>query len=137
MPHQCVHCSRLYPNAAKELIEGCKCGSHFFFFIKDEVYEKLKNEKSQILEIVDIPEESKQRIEREVREITGIREDEPVILDLESVRVLQPGKFEIDVVSLFNKQKPIVYKLGEGKYIIDIASSLNKGQKERSEKNAK
>jgi len=48
-------------------------------------------------------------------------EDEmvPVILDLESVRVLQPGKFEIDIVSLMNR-KPIVFKLEEGKYLIDI-----------------
>ena len=46
-------------------------------------------------------------------------ESKPVILDLESIRVLSPGKFEIDIVSLMNR-KPIVFKLQEGKYIIDI-----------------
>ena len=46
-------------------------------------------------------------------------ESKPVILDLESIRVLQPGKFEIDIVSLMNR-KPIVFKLSEGKYVIDI-----------------
>jgi predicted nucleic acid-binding Zn-ribbon protein len=48
-------------------------------------------------------------------------EDEarPVILDLESVRVLGNGKFEIDIVSLMNR-RPIVFKLSEGKYLIDI-----------------
>ena len=30
--------------------------------------------------------------------------DKPVILDLESVRVLKPGKFEIDIVNLFSKE---------------------------------
>ena len=51
-------------------------------------------------------------------------EDKPVILDLESVRVLNPGKFEIDIVSLMNR-KPIVFKLQEGKYLIDIESGIN------------
>ena len=46
-------------------------------------------------------------------------ENKPVILDLESVRVMKPGKFEIDIVSLMNR-RPIVFKLQEGKYLIDI-----------------
>jgi len=48
----------------------------------------------------------------------------PVILDLESIRVLKPGKFEIDVVNLFSRKRPLIYKLEEGKYIIDLASTL-------------
>lgn len=54
----------------------------------------------------------------------GIDEEDPVILDLESVRILKPGKFEIDVVKLLGKKTPIIYKLEEGKYIIDLASTL-------------
>ena len=46
-------------------------------------------------------------------------EEKPVILDIESVRTLGPGKFELDIVSLMNR-KPVVFKLQEGKYIIDI-----------------
>jgi predicted nucleic acid-binding Zn-ribbon protein len=62
----------------------------------------------------------KKRIEEDVRSILKIEdESDPVILDLESVRVTQPGKFEIDIVSLMNR-KPIVFKLEEGKYLIDI-----------------
>jgi len=56
----------------------------------------------------------------------GIEEKEavPVILDLESIKVLKPGKYEIDVVNLFSKKRPLIYKLEEGKYIIDLASSI-------------
>ncbi len=65
-------------------------------------------------------------MEKDVRDIIGVseKEDIPVILDLESIRVLRPGKFEIDVVNLFNKKRPLIYKLEEGKYIIDLASTL-------------
>ncbi|MFA6023428.1 MAG: Zn-ribbon containing protein [Candidatus Pacearchaeota archaeon] len=121
MPHQCVHCSKVYPNASKELIEGCECGSHFFFFIRDEIANKLKENPVEI----EFKQADKVEIEKEVREIIGIEdEDAPVILDLESVKVLGPGKFEIDVVNLFNRNKPLIYKLEEGKYIIDLASAF-------------
>jgi len=46
------------------------------------------------------------------------------------VRVTGSGKFEIDVVNLFNKERPLIYKLEEGKYIIDLASTLQQNMKE-------
>lgn len=137
MPHQCVHCSKVYPDAARELLAGCSCGSHFFYFIKKEFYEKLKdqstkNEVQQTLENLD--KFDKVKMERDVREIIGITQQEeiPVILDLESIKVVSPGKFEIDVVNLFNKKRPLIYKLEEGKYIIDLASTLRVNAEELS-----
>ena len=44
----------------------------------------------------------------------------PVILDIESIRVVSPGKYEIDVVNLFNKDRPVIFKVSDGKYIIDL-----------------
>lgn len=79
------------------------------------------------LPTIELKQEEKQRIEKDVREMIGAeKEDVPVILDLESVKVLGEGKFEIDVVNLFNKKRPLIYKLEEGKYIIDLASTLQK-----------
>jgi predicted nucleic acid-binding Zn-ribbon protein len=121
MPHQCVHCGKIYEQVSKELIAGCICGSHFFFYIKDAQFEKLKEEKALPIELKT---EEKIKIESDVREMIGIEEEEPVILDLESVRVLKPGKFQIDIVNLFRKDRPLIYKLEEGKYIIDLASTL-------------
>tara|TARA_Y100000310_G_C20686159_1_gene819143 strand:- start:2680 stop:3096 length:417 start_codon:yes stop_codon:yes gene_type:complete len=121
MPHECVHCSKLYPNAAPELLKGCSCGSHFFFYIKDEQLEKLKREKEMPIQLNN---EEKVQMEKDVREMIGIKEEEPVILDFESVRVKGPGKFELDIVNLFSKKRPLIYKLEEGKYVIDLAASL-------------
>lgn len=120
--HQCVHCGKLYENVSNEIIQGCTCGSHFFFFIKSQQYEKLKEEKASAID--NLTEQDKVRIEKDVREMIGIKEEEPVILDFESISVIEPGKFHIDIVSLFDKRKPLVYKLEEGKYIIDLASTL-------------
>lgn len=122
MPHQCVHCKRILPVANKELLEGCaSCGGKFFFYIKEEQLEKIQENP------IEIPQKEKEKMEMEVREIAGIQDSEmPVILDLESVRAVGPGKYEIDIVNLFRKDRPLIYKLEEGKYIIDLANSLAK-----------
>ncbi len=129
MPHQCVKCSRIIPMGNKELLEGCgDCGSHFFFYIRDEQLQAIKEKP------LEIPEEEKETIEKDIREMAGItEEDSPVILDLESVRVTGEGKYELDIVNLFNKNRPLIYKLEEGKYIIDLASTLNQSVKDLKE----
>jgi len=106
------------------LLEGClDCKSHFFFYIRDEQLEEIKKNP------INIPEEEKAKVEKDIRELAGIvKEDAPVILDIESVRSIGDGKFEIDLVNLFKKDRPLVYKLEEGKYIIDL-STLNQGKK--------
>ena len=116
MPHQCVRCEKLYDDGAEELLKGCSCGGKFFFFMKS----LPKEEK------IKLSEEEKKQIENDVFEIIGDEvSDEPVILDIESIRVNKPGKYEIDLIDLF-KGKPLVYKMADGKYVIDIASSFEK-----------
>ena len=123
MPHQCVHCGKIIEVGSKEILEGCgNCKSRFFFYIRDEQVLKIKE--SQEIPIPEFDNVDKIQVEKDVREILDIQDDEkPVILDLESVRVISPGKFEIDLVSLMNR-KPIVFKIQEGKYIIDLESGL-------------
>ena len=125
MPHQCVHCSKIIPAASKEILEGCgNCGGKFFFYIRDE-QAKLIEETKQI-PLKEFDSIDKKKVEEDVRSILKIEDDEkPVILDLESVRILGPGKFELDLVSLLNR-RPIVFKLEEGKYIIDLDLGLEK-----------
>lgn len=130
--HQCVHCGGMYPAGSKELLEGCSsCGSHFFFYVRDEYIQKIKESKENPIEM---PVGEKKRVEKEIREMAGITDEEtPVILDIESVRVTSPGKFEIDLVNLFKRDRPLVYKIGEGKYIIDLSSTLSKDIKNITE----
>lgn len=133
MPHQCVHCSRIIAPGSREILDGCSgCGGKFFFYIRDEQAKQMKEQK-QMEKVfpIELKKEDKQEMEREVRDILGIENAmKPVILDLESVRVLKPGKFEIDLVSLMNR-KPIIFKLEEGKYVIDLESSLPVKEKKK------
>lgn len=122
MPHQCVRCNAFYPDGAKEILTGCSCGARLFFFIKKQQVEEGK-------ELVNtLTEEDKKSIEEDVAEIFHIKQedpDRPVVLDLEAIRILKPGKYELDLVHLFKKD-PMIIKLEEGKYFIDLAQAFKK-----------
>ena len=84
--------------------------------------------------LLEIPVEEKIKVEQDIREMAGIVDaDAPVILDIESIRIRGEGKFELDIVKLFRRDIPLVYKLEEGKYIIDLASTLKTNVKNLKE----
>jgi predicted nucleic acid-binding Zn-ribbon protein len=105
----------LYGDGSDELLKGCPCGGKLFFFVRD---------KKQIEEVtLKLNEEERLQIEKDVLELIGEQQDTPVILDLESIRVTNSGKYEIDLVQIF-KGEPLVYKMDDGKYVIDIPTSF-------------
>ncbi len=122
MPHQCVRCNTLYQDGAKEILQGCSCGAKLFFFIRQQHIEEGRKLAS------DLTEEDKQHIAEDVSEILHIKQedpDRPVILDVEAIRVLKPGQYELDLVHLFKKD-PMIIKLEEGKYFIDLTQAFKK-----------
>ena len=119
MPHKCVKCNKSYKDDSPELLTGCQCGGKFFLFTKNSNLPKVESQ------VKNLTSKEKEKIERDVMDIVGnqIEKDKPVILDLESVNVLQPGKFELDITHLLNRE-PLIYKTEDGKYIIDLATSF-------------
>lgn len=123
MPHQCVRCNTFYEDGAQELLKGCTCGGRLFFFIKQEKLEDMKN----IAGDANLTKKDKEQIERDIFDLVGseIDRDQPVILDLEAIRVLRPGKYELDLVHLF-KGEPLIFKVEDGKYMIDLVQSFER-----------
>ena len=122
MPHQCVRCNTMYADGAQEILKGCSCGARLFFYIK-----KKHMEESQEL-ISNLTDDEKIHIEKDVAEIIHIKQedpDKPVVLDIEAIRILKPGKYELDLVHLFKKD-PLIIKLDEGKYMIDLSQAFKK-----------
>lgn len=128
MPHQCVHCSEIYDDGSEEILKGCsKCGGRFFFYLTQEKIDKIKSKEEEGTGLNELSKSEKEQIEEDVREIVGVEEvDAPIILDFESVKVLKPGKYLLDIYNLFKKERPLIYKLDDGKYIIDLAASTEK-----------
>jgi len=128
MPHQCVRCGRIYPDAAKQLIQGCDdCHGRFFFFIRKEAMIK-KAEKIRD----SFSDDQIKEMEDDVRGIVNgtLEEEMPVILDLETIHMLAPGKYEVDISSLM-RGKPVIVNVGDGKYFIDIFTLFDKNKKSR------
>lgn len=92
--------------------------------MSQEKLDQIKGTKDNELEqLGDLSPNEKKQIEEDVREIAGIKDiDAPVILDFETVKVIRPGKYILDIPNLFSKKRPLVYKLEDGKYIIDITA---------------
>lgn len=124
MPHTCIHCSSIYPDAAPEILKGCsKCNSKFFFYITNEKLRKMKENSVGI----ELNNSERKQIEADVRDIVGISEEEdsPIIMDFESIKVLKPGKYVIDLHNLFTRERPLIYTLEDGKYVIDLTSQIS------------
>ena len=92
MPHQCTHCSRIISDASVELLKGCECGSRFFYYIKQEKLDEMKNEVRQVMSELD--KADKVQIEKDIRELTGLCDepDKPIILDIQTFKMLPPPK---------------------------------------------
>ncbi len=126
MPHQCVRCNEFYEDGSAEILTGCKCGSRLFFYINKKKLEAAQKKREEF-EKLDVKD--KKKIEEDVYDIIGTemeKDNTPVVLDFEAIRISQPGKFELDLVKLFDKKNPLVYRLGEGKYVIDIAETFKR-----------
>ena len=126
MPHQCVRCNTFYEDGAQELLKGCSCNGKLFFFIKKDKLEEMK----KLTDDINLSKKDKEQIEQDVFDLVGsdIDKSQPVILDLEAIKVMRPGKYELDLVHLF-KNEPLIFKLEDGKYMIDLVQSFDKFRK--------
>lgn len=122
MPNKCTMCGKIHPDDAKYLLEGCdQCGNKFFFYVREEHIKQME-EDTKNLTRTEVKE-----IEADVRDIIPeeASPDETVVLDLEAIRIIKPGKYMIDVTTLFN-QRPVVIRVGSGRYEIDLSTIKKK-----------
>lgn len=127
MPHQCVQCNTFYDDGSKEILAGCSnCKGKFFFYVnKNKIDEARK-------QAANLSKKDRKQIEHDVMDIIGdeIDRERPVVLDIESINILGPGKYELDLVNLFTSKQPLIYKLEDGKYVIDIIETFRRHNEE-------
>jgi len=105
-----------------------------FYYIRPEKFKKMQAEAAEKKAKLDVDE--RKQIEEDVYDMIGddIDRDKPIILDLESVEVLEPGKYNLDIVKLFKNNEPFIIKLEDGKYYVDLVENfkrLGEGKKKR------
>jgi uncharacterized protein len=134
MPHQCVRCGNLYEDGQIDIIAGCKCGAKMFYYIKPEKFKRLKDDAAK--KPVQLKPEEREQIEQEVYDLIGneIDREKPVILDMETIEVLQPGKYNLDLVKLFKANEPFIIKLEDGKYYVDLIENFSRLRESKTKK---
>jgi predicted nucleic acid-binding Zn-ribbon protein len=132
MPHKCTKCGREFKDGTTDILKGCpSCGGKKFLYIKPEdLHKDILEEKS----IEDVIEEKKDTL----LEVSSERDEEPVeIYDrIESIRVLNPGSYELNLEKLAKSDEMVMQMGKDDKYIVDLLS-MGKVEKDKKKKKKK
>ncbi|MFP4115816.1 MAG: Zn-ribbon domain-containing protein [Candidatus Aenigmatarchaeota archaeon] len=123
MPHKCLNCGKVLDEDSDELMEGCSnCGQKLF------VYEegKKKMDEGERETIVQDVEEFIDSLEEE--EEAKERLKDAMEFDLESIKVEEPGVYEINLRKLL-EEVPLIVEMKEGEYYIYLPSAFSKERK--------
>jgi len=122
MPHKCTQCGREFEDGSTKILKGCpSCGGKKFLYIREaERHDDVLKEKT----IEDIARDTGEDV-LEVRE--GRQRDEIEVFErIESIRILGPGSYELNIEKLARSDEVVVGLEKEGKYMVDILSMAKK-----------
>ncbi|MCK4269178.1 MAG: Zn-ribbon domain-containing protein [Methanogenium sp.] len=125
MAHKCTKCGREFADGSIKILKGCpSCGGNKFLYIRNtDLHKDVLEEKS----VETIAAETKE----EIMEIKPEIHSEVDIYDrIESIRVLNPGSYELNIEKLAESDELVVRVGNEEQYIVDILS-MSKSKKKR------
>ncbi|WP_445476113.1 Zn-ribbon domain-containing protein [Methanococcoides methylutens] len=138
MPHKCTRCEKIFEDGAEVILSGCpNCGWNKFLYVKDmepntdiedTVAEELpEKEKAEITDPAD-------QFIREIDDIIGIDHQEREVVEeegerVESVRILGPGSYELNLNSLLERDEIVMAIKQDGTYAVDLSSAFRKKKK--------
>jgi len=101
MPHRCTKCGRVFADGDVSILNGCECGNNKFIYIPKDKGKEIEEIKEQF--------ESFERIE--------------------SVRIIEPGRYELNIEKLLSSGEIVIALQEDGKYAIHLPSLLKKKKK--------
>ncbi|MDQ1251298.1 MAG: uncharacterized protein QG646_371 [Euryarchaeota archaeon] len=142
MPHRCTRCGTIFEDGDSVILSGCpNCGWNKFLYVKKEVKgledqvnpaldeQKLDIESSldEVVRSIDEALSSEQDDKKQEPEAERETEGERV----ESVRILGPGSYELNLNSLLERQELVMAIKEEGSYALHLPSVF----KQKKDKN--
>ncbi|KLK88112.1 Zn-ribbon containing protein [Methanoculleus sediminis] len=123
MPHKCTQCGREFEDGSTKILKGCpSCGGKKFLYIREaERHDDVLKEKS----IDEIARETGEEV-LEVKQGQRKKEEIEVFERIESIRILGPGSYELNIEKLARSDEVVVGLEKEGKYVVDILSMAKK-----------
>ncbi len=122
MPHKCTQCGREFEDGSTKILKGCpSCGGKKFLYIREaERHDDVLKEKT----IEEIARDTGEDV-LEVRADRRKAEIE-VFERIESIRILGPGSYELNIEKLARSDEVVVGLEKEGRYVVDILSMAKK-----------
>lgn len=122
-----MNCGKEYDEDAQELVDGCSCGSTLFLYQKmpdtsesGEQQEEPDVEEDEVMQEID-------EFLQEVKEDGATAHDSKIRFDLQSIRVLEEGVYEIDLKKLLERE-PLIVEVKDSKYFLHLASVFTEGE---------
>ena len=152
MPHKCTRCENIFEDGAAVILDGCpNCGWNKFLYVGSmEPAPSAEDEGSKDTDISDIIDETKETTEdatasvhvpaekfiREIDEILGIDHQERSVTEddgerVESVRILGPGSYELNLDSLLGRKEIVMAIKEDGTYAVDLPSVFRRDKKDK------
>ena len=138
MPHKCTRCESIFKDGAAIILNGCqKCGWNKFLYVRDEKAQvpaatgpgsippaasKFIKEVDELMGKTAQPDSKEAKTEAKPQEM-GSR--------VESVRILSPGKYELNLGSLLERDEIVMALKEDGSYIVHLPSVFQKKKHQR------
>jgi hypothetical protein len=145
MPHRCTRCGTIFEDGDSVILSGCpKCGWNKFLYAKRESEssetqkkpamdkQKLDLESSLdgVVRSIDKALASEQENKKQELETERIAEGERV----ESVRILGPGSYELNLDSLLERTELVMAIKEEGSYAVHLPSVFKQRKYKQKDK---
>ena len=154
MPHKCTRCESIFIDGASVILSGCpNCGWNKFLYVSEEeaagpvakgAEGTESEEKHTIIDETSHEGDSKKSSEniiREIDDILGVEKKPPRVIEeegerVESVRILGPGSYELNLDSLLDRKEIVMAIKEDGTYALHLGSVFkdNKDKKDKKKK---
>ena len=125
MPHRCAGCNTLFPDA-RFLKDGCPvCGSGKFIFEKGRQRKETRPQETENPEMAQIsPDTNDQGSSPKLTQT-----EEPVTESIESIRILEPGRYDLNLSRLMESDDRVIRVGSEDNYRLDLHSIVREKRK--------
>ncbi|RXA19783.1 hypothetical protein EQO05_08025 [Methanosarcina sp. MSH10X1] len=145
MPHRCTRCGTIFEDGDYVILSGCpNCGWNKFLYVKKEsggsenqgrpaLEEPKLDLESSLDEVVRNIDEA---LACEQENVTPESETERKTDEdrVESVRILGPGSYELNLDSLFERKELVMAIREEGSYALHLPSVFNQQKEKQKDK---
>jgi hypothetical protein len=139
MPHKCTKCEQIFEDGNSVILNGCpNCGWNKFLYVGNESQADTStaNEEQSSIDNKAPESTNDEKLVREVNEVLGTKtsklQKSSVMQDddrVESVRILGPGSYELNLSSIMERKEIIMAIKENGTYALHLPSVFDKKKK--------